>query len=120
MPQNDNDEEISKKTNKGRCLVCLAVPQFSHISRRPVEIRIRREERSAVEQYHHHHTISPCYIGVVLNFGFLLYFFELKCIFFFYKSNSNRDVGPRGCYWDETLELYLATAILSSIWHQLF
>ena len=68
MPQNDNDEEISKKTNIRRCLVCLAGPQFSHISRRPVEIRIRREERSVVEEYnyqdtfvveeyHHHDTI---------------------------------------------------------------
>ena len=57
MPQNDNDEEISKKTNIRRCLVCLAGPQFSHISRRPVEIRIRREERSVVEEYHHHHTV---------------------------------------------------------------
>ena len=68
MPQNDYDEEISKKTNIRRCLVCLAGPQFSHISRRPVEIRIRREERSVVEEYnyqdtfvveeyHHHDTI---------------------------------------------------------------
>ena len=57
MPQNDNDEEISKKTNIRRCLVCLAGPQFSHISRRPVEIRIRREERSVVEEYHHPHTV---------------------------------------------------------------
>ena len=55
MPQNDHDEEIWKKTNIRRCLVCLAGPQFSHISRRPVEIRIRREERSVVEEYHHHH-----------------------------------------------------------------
>ena len=54
MPQNDHDEEIGKKTNIRRCLVCLAGPQFSHISRRPVEIRIRREERSVVEEYQHH------------------------------------------------------------------
>ena len=57
VPQNDNDEEILTKTNIRRCLVCLAGPQFSHISRRPVEIRIRREERSVVEEYHHPHTV---------------------------------------------------------------
>ena len=56
MPQNDYDEEISKKTNIRRCLVCLAGPQFSHISRRPVEIRIRREERSVVEEYNYQDT----------------------------------------------------------------